>query len=143
MIGNVWEWTTDWYSHKHDSRCAEGLLHSGKSARRTEAASYDPCQPQDQDSTQGAQGRLASLRAQLLPPLSAGRAPCRAGRHVNEPCRLQVHHREEEERVMSKDKMSRKACERHDASRGRIETPRSLVERQFARWPHRRSRRSV
>ena len=35
MIGNVWEWTTDWYSRKARSRSAEGVLHSGKSARRT------------------------------------------------------------------------------------------------------------
>ena len=27
------------------SRCAEGVLHSRKSARRPEGASYDPCQP--------------------------------------------------------------------------------------------------
>ena len=34
MIGNVWEWTTDWYSPKHEDDAREGLLHSGKSARR-------------------------------------------------------------------------------------------------------------
>ena len=34
MIGNVWEWTTDWYSPEHEARRAEGLLHPGKSARR-------------------------------------------------------------------------------------------------------------
>jgi formylglycine-generating enzyme len=43
MIGNVWEWTTEWYSAKPGR--AKGVLHSRKSARRTEAASYDPCQP--------------------------------------------------------------------------------------------------
>ena len=40
---------------------------------------------QDQDSAQGAQGRLASLRAELLPPLSAGRAARRADRHLDLP----------------------------------------------------------
>ena len=34
MIGNVWEWTADWYSPKHQADAAEGLLHSGESARR-------------------------------------------------------------------------------------------------------------
>ena len=39
----------------------------------------------DQNSAQGAQGRLASLRAELLPALSPGRASCPAGRHLDEP----------------------------------------------------------
>ena len=34
MIGNVWEWTTDWYSQRHESRRAEGVLHPGEPARR-------------------------------------------------------------------------------------------------------------
>ena len=34
MIGNVWEWTTDWYSRQARGRRAEGVLRSGKSARR-------------------------------------------------------------------------------------------------------------
>ena len=34
MIGNVWEWTTDWYSHAAHRRRAEGLLHPGEPARR-------------------------------------------------------------------------------------------------------------
>ena len=34
MIGNVWEWTSDWYRAQARGRRAEGVLHSGKSARR-------------------------------------------------------------------------------------------------------------
>ena len=46
MIGNVWEWTSDWWSQQARSRCAEGVLHSRKSARRSaKTASLDPCQP--------------------------------------------------------------------------------------------------
>ena len=37
MIGNVWEWTTDWYVAQARGRCAEGVLHSGESARRPRA----------------------------------------------------------------------------------------------------------
>ena len=64
--------------------------------RRTRAAapmeaSYDPRQPDDPHSAQGAEGRLASLRAELLPALSPGGAPCRAGRHLDQPCRLSLH----------------------------------------------------
>ena len=34
MIGNVWEWTTDWYVAEARGRRAEGVLHSGEPARR-------------------------------------------------------------------------------------------------------------
>src|SRR6266705_6183194 len=44
------------------------------------------------------------MRPELLPSLSSGCAPCRAGRHLDLPRRLQVHH-QEEECVMSKDKI--------------------------------------
>ena len=36
MTGNVWEWTTDWYTSKHTAEATGGL----------EAGSYDPHQPQ-------------------------------------------------------------------------------------------------
>ncbi len=42
MIGNVWEWTTDWYSSKHEADAAEGVLHSGKSARRARGRQLRP-----------------------------------------------------------------------------------------------------
>ena len=90
MIGNVWEWTTDWYSTEARSRRAEGVLHSGKPARRARGGELRPASAGHQDSAQGDQGRLASLCAELLPPLSACRAPCRADRHVNQPSRIPV-----------------------------------------------------
>ena len=34
MIGNVWEWTADWYSPKHQADARKGLLHSAEPARR-------------------------------------------------------------------------------------------------------------
>src|SRR5262249_9142073 len=34
---------------------------------------------------EGAEGRLALVRPQLLPPLPTGRAPCAAGGHVHQP----------------------------------------------------------
>ena len=45
MIGNVWEWTTDWYSTKHEADapkacCIPENPHGGR-----EDASYDPCMP--------------------------------------------------------------------------------------------------
>ena len=71
-----------------------------------EAASYDPSPAEYQNSAQGAQRRLAPVRSQLLPPLSSGRAPRRAGRHLHKPCGLSVRHQKstERKRVMSKDR---------------------------------------
>jgi formylglycine-generating enzyme required for sulfatase activity len=77
MIGNVWEWTTDWYSLKHDGDAPKACCVPQNPRGGPQEASYDP--RLHQDSAQGAQGRLASVRAELLPPLSPGRAPCRAG----------------------------------------------------------------
>ncbi len=89
MIGNVWEWTTDWWSSAstRPTRRRRAAFRKIRAAG-PEDASYDPCQPQHQDSAQGAQGRLAPVRAELLPPLSPGRAPCRAGRYVDQPRRF-------------------------------------------------------
>ena len=83
-------------------RRAEGLLHPGESARRPRGRKLRPLPAADPDSPQGDQGRLASVRAELLPALSTGGAPRRAGRHVDEPSWIPMH-RQREESTMSDD----------------------------------------
>jgi formylglycine-generating enzyme required for sulfatase activity len=46
MIGNVWEWTTDWYSQKHTADAAKACCIPENPRGGAEIGSYDPCQPQ-------------------------------------------------------------------------------------------------
>ena len=92
MIGNVWEWTDDWYAPRHQqaakNSCCVPRNPRGALARREHRSPSAG----DQDSAQGAQGRVAPLLAQLLPALSAGGALSRAGGHLHVARRLPLHH---------------------------------------------------
>jgi sulfatase modifying factor 1 len=46
MIGNVWEWTSDWWSTKHAPDAAKGCCIPRNPRGGAEAASHDPQQPQ-------------------------------------------------------------------------------------------------
>lgn len=46
MIGNVWEWTTDWYSSEHVAEASKACCIPLNPRGGAEADSYDPCQPQ-------------------------------------------------------------------------------------------------
>jgi formylglycine-generating enzyme len=45
MIGNVWEWTTDWYTEKHTPDAPKACCIQENPRGGAESASYDPCQP--------------------------------------------------------------------------------------------------
>ncbi len=45
MIGNTWEWTTDWYSQKHAADPAKPCCMPQNPRGGPEERSYDPCQP--------------------------------------------------------------------------------------------------
>jgi formylglycine-generating enzyme len=45
MIGNVWEWTADWYAPKHEADVTKACCIPQNPRGGPEAASYDSCQP--------------------------------------------------------------------------------------------------
>ncbi|MDI4234743.1 formylglycine-generating enzyme family protein [Bradyrhizobium sp. Arg237L] len=45
MIGNVWEWTGDWYAPKHEGAAAKACCIPENPRGGREESSYDPCQP--------------------------------------------------------------------------------------------------
>ena len=82
MTGNVWEWTTDWYTTSHVRRLAVLRRRPAGRERRPERHLRDPAQ--------GDEGRLASLRAELLPPLPARGTHGPGHRHIDKPPRLSL-----------------------------------------------------
>ncbi len=89
VAGNVWEWTSDYFTD-FDRRRSPRLLRAsepasdltGRQPRRRSARRAHP--------EEGHQGRFAPLRPQLLPPLSAVRAAERGDRHFDGPHRVPV-----------------------------------------------------
>ena len=71
--------------------CGEGVLHPEEPARRARGQQLRPPNEQREDSTEGHQGRIAFVRAELLPTLPTGCAPCGAFRHIHQSSWVSMH----------------------------------------------------
>ena len=91
MIGNVWEWTTDWYRPRHPGRDHEGVLHPAQSPRRTRGREPRSHPAAGSHPAPGDEGWLAPVRAELLPALPPRRTDGAAGRHLDHAPRLPLH----------------------------------------------------
>jgi formylglycine-generating enzyme required for sulfatase activity len=93
VTGNVWEWTTDFYSPRGAVSESPASPCCGPPANprvETADASYDTGRPGATHPPPGDQGRLAPLRPELLPAIPARRARTRGDRHLEQPHRLPV-----------------------------------------------------
>ena len=94
VTGNVWEWTLRLLLRpRPGAEAPESLLFAAlEPSRRDPRRELRHGASGEGSSPPRHQGRLAPLRAELLPPLPAGRPPARGDRHLDQPHRLPLHH---------------------------------------------------
>ena len=110
MIGNVWEWTGRLVPGPR--RADSCLLHRHQPARRRAGAKRRPPRCR-RDPATGDEGRLASVRPQLLPAVPPGRPHGPGGRHRNLPPGVPLHR----PRVTAQGAARRTSSIRHDDAR--------------------------
>ncbi len=91
MTGNVWEWTSDWYAPRHPDEVTSPCCVPAQPARHVARRELQPRPARGAHPAQGDQGRLAPLRAELLPPLPTRRPPAADDRHLHVAPRLPLH----------------------------------------------------
>ena len=73
MIGNVWEWTSDWYSTSHNEDAPKACC-IPRNPRGDRSREPRPAHARATNPKEGREGRIPSVRPELLPALSPGGA---------------------------------------------------------------------
>ena len=94
MIGNVWEWTSDWYT-EYRRLIASAPACCGtprQPCRRPGVGQHRTRSTPHAYPSKGNQGRLAPVRAKLLPPLASRSTGAPADRHHDLPLGIPLRH---------------------------------------------------
>ncbi len=85
MIGNVWEWTTDWYASRHPDEATKPCCVPHNPRGAPIETSYDPGLPRVRIPRKVVKGGSLPVRAELLPALPAGGPSAANDRQRDEP----------------------------------------------------------
>ncbi len=94
MIGNVWEWTSDWYSPKHEADAPKACCIPENPRGGREDDSYDPCQPQIRIPRKVLKGGSHLCAPNYCRRYRPAARHARAGRHLDQPRRLSLRRQE-------------------------------------------------
>ena len=90
MAGNVWEWTSDFFTPGSRGRGGSSVLHAEQSPRDLAGCELSRRCAGGAHSTTRDEGRFPSLRAELLPQIPPGRPPGRGCRYIDVPYRISL-----------------------------------------------------
>ena len=98
MIGNVWEWTTDWYSPKHEADAPKACCIPENPRGGREDGSYDPRQPNIRIPRKVIKGGSHLCAPNYCRRYRPAARHARADRYVDQSRRISVRHQEQRSR---------------------------------------------